>query len=808
MTPRTQLAVVAALATALTASSLSAVYVDGGWHWPVLGSIIAALIGAEVGSRIGARLLLPAFWRATGGVAGVLMFACAKYAPHESWLGFGPTPGAITRLRELTSQAFDDIHSLAAPVPTHEGLILVTMVGVGLVAVVVDLLSVRAALTGLPLLALYSVPEWLSPHGTGALPFLAAAAGYLVLLVREGRERTTRWGRTINSPADSPIAGSEPSAAGAISQVGRRIGVAALGAALVVPPLLPGLDHAHLLGFGSGPGNGKHGPVITYNPIARIAGLLNESTPVPQLRYSVSRGPATGGLYLKWTTLDRFDSLGWSQSDLNPAGQANATLPEPDVQQFQVTAQSVTTQVHVDDALGLKWLPVPPDTTSVTGLSDQWVYDAPSRTIFSPHSNTRDLTYSATSLAPTPSASSLLASEAVSRTTVSGTIAHYLDMPRGMSPEVRRTAIDLTKRYKTPYQKALALQDFFTTSGGFVYDTNAQAGNSTDLLANFVLHTKRGFCEQFAAAMGIMARMVGIPSRVAVGFTPGIPDGNGNERLVTTADAHAWPELYFENVGWLRFEPTPRDDGRATPPAYATKTPDEVKVNTARDTGSSPPTTRDRTGSSARSKLPPNIDFNGDPLRRLPVAPLQQQHHISARTLAVIALVAALLVLLAAVPIGRVAGRRRRHARANDPVSAAHAAWDDVVTDGEDLGFMTSASDSPRAAARRLVTQAGLGGDAAAALGRLARVEERARYAKALPDAGDVVTDARTVSAALRAAATPWGRTRALLLPPSTVHAMTSAVGGWIDSAFDVVDRWSNRAGAAMRRALPGSSRV
>ena len=126
---------------------------------------------------------------------------------------------------------------------------------------------------------------------------------------------------------------------------------------------------------------------------------------------------------------------------------------------------------------------------------------------------------------------------------------------------------------KTAFQDAVALQDWLSAGGGFRYTLNAPTVISESGLANFLDHTKRGYCQQFSFAMAALARLLGIPARVAIGFTSGTPVA-GNQWVVTTHDAHAWPELYFQGFGWLRFEPTPRGLGarrRARRPPRCTR---------------------------------------------------------------------------------------------------------------------------------------------------------------------------------------------------------------------------------------------
>ena len=124
---------------------------------------------------------------------------------------------------------------------------------------------------------------------------------------------------------------------------------------------------------------------------------------------------------------------------------------------------------------------------------------------------------------------------------------------------------------KTPFQEAVALQDWLA-AGSFTYTLKAPSVVSAAGLAQFLEVTKKGYCQQFSYAMAVLARLLGIPSRVAYGFTAGAPTAT-RTYTVTTHDAHAWPELFFQGYGWLRFEPTPSGpagQGTAFAPSYST----------------------------------------------------------------------------------------------------------------------------------------------------------------------------------------------------------------------------------------------
>ena len=109
----------------------------------------------------------------------------------------------------------------------------------------------------------------------------------------------------------------------------------------------------------------------------------------------------------------------------------------------------------------------------------------------------------------------------------------------------------------TPYDKALLLQDYFRDPTKFTYDLNVGPGHSNRALETFLFGGGRGY-RSSSQARSRPWRSVGLPARVAVGFTPGIRDPNDpNLYRVRGIHAHAWPEVYLGQYGWVPFEPTP-----------------------------------------------------------------------------------------------------------------------------------------------------------------------------------------------------------------------------------------------------------
>jgi hypothetical protein len=306
--------------------------------------------------------------------------------------------------------------------------------------------------------------------------------------------------------------------------------------------------------------------------------------------------------------------------------------------------------------------------------------------------------------------------------------------------------------------------------------------NGISGLIDFLYHERAGYCQQFAFAMAALARLVGIPARIAVGYTAGTSMGKGVWN-VTTADAHAWPELYFRGMGWLRFEPTPGGDlgqGTATVPQYGGGAPPGY--------GKQPTTIPGiRTGNGASKGVRdsahlrrPEDDAGG------PVASPVRGHSIIPLIMLIVAIILGLGLIAPAVARRLIRHRRLRMA---DDAELAHAAWRELRDDLADYGLTCRANESPRAVASRIATTLRLDPSTAEALARIARAEERARYATAPLPSTTLAADSAAIRRALAREAQWTGRWRARLVPtsmltpirPALQHALD--VFGWMDAA-------------------------
>jgi len=167
-----------------------------------------------------------------------------------------------------------------------------------------------------------------------------------------------------------------------------------------------------------------------------------------------------------------------------------------------------------------------------------------------------------------------------------------------MDPGIRSLANSRVRGLATDFEKALALEAYFRDSGAFRYSTEVAAGHAATDLADWLLdpaspnyHT--GYCEQFATALAVMARLVDLPSRVVLGFTPGWLHTDGRV-VVSDRNAHAWVEIWMPTQGWVRFDPTPRGDG--VNPATSDRLPFDIAeyldievTSSTFPTGSNPP---------------------------------------------------------------------------------------------------------------------------------------------------------------------------------------------------------------------------
>lgn len=371
----------------------------------------------------------------------------------------------------------------------------------------------------------------------------------------------------------------------------------------------------------------------------------------------------------------------------------------------------------------------------------------------------------------------------------------YTQVPGSLPKVVKETAEQVTKGATDNYERAVKLQNFFALDGRFTYDTSVTSGTGSAAIGRF-LKAKRGFCVHFSFTMAAMARTLGIPARVAVGFTPGTGQSDGS-MSVGLRDAHAWPELYFEGIGWTRFEPTPT---RGSTPEYTL--PD------APAGGSANPSRPQASASAAPSAAPSASDSCPPQLRRqgecgsstAPGAAAPQDPGTPVGTVVRVVLAALLVLALLLLPLFwrvRVRKRRLNWSAGRTPADATArtlAAWQEITDTAWDHGIGPDDSLTPRKAAARVVRLGRLDPDEAAAVHRVAGAVEQVLYAPQPRAATGLAEDVETVRDGVRASADRFARIRAVVAPRSAVRVIWAASESW--SAL--IGRW-----AARWRGLP-----
>ena len=816
-----RLTLATAAGTALASTSLYVLFDSPQWFWAGLGAItVVAAIGLATQRRP-----LPVIVSLAASLAGVLIYLNVVFAAARSWMLVVPTPSSLSYLWQLSLQGMADADRFSPPVPPTPGLLLLSTAGIALAALATDTLAVRlrsSAVAGLPLLALFIVPTTTPATRNGfgtTVVFCAGTAGYLLILAADGRERLRLWGRTVGlwrsdglirsgSPgtgtpgtARAPGTGTPGTArapdARSLTMAGRRVGAASIVVALCVPLFVPSLRvnrvfPAHVNIFGSagtalGAGNGTAVP----NPLAAMTQDLKEGQASTVLTYRTADSVPQ---YLQMYVLGDLSTTQWSMGGgAGPTASVAGKLPSPqgltDADRSSVTTHVTIRPGTASSTSGISFLPVPYPATRIS-VPGHWVEDVGTAMVLGFGTSLSGLSYTVTSDEISPTVAQLDKAPAPPAAIAD----QYLNVPAAFRP-LAALARKVTASAATPYGKAIALQQWFTQRGGFRYSLNATEPANASGLSHFLTVSKRGYCQQFAFAMAVLARLLGIPSRVAVGFTSGTPTGIGTW-TVRTSDAHAWPELYFQGAGWLRFEPTPAGSGgqgTAVPPGYSV--PQAAGGGTSQASGTLPGqantgSTGSNGGSSSLNPQARGLTGNGSGSTGVTAS----SSGFPAEPVGIGVLAVAAAAALA--PWASRSLRRRSRLRRTGDAERAHAAWHEVLDDLADYRVRRRPSESPRATAQRIAAECGLPPGAAAALRRVALAEERASYAGTPSTVPPTRADLDLVRCGLAASVDSRARWRARLFPTSALgpaSAGAAQLAGAAGRAQSVVWRRSAR---------------
>ncbi|TNM63243.1 transglutaminase domain-containing protein [Streptomyces sp. NP160] len=749
-----RLRLAAAVAVLATAAGLHLVVQGAAWYVQV---VLAVAVVSATGAAASA-LRLPSWAGALAQPVALLVVLCVLFVPGQAVLGLLPGPEALRALWALVLEGREVVQGQAAPVTGEPGLRLLVTAGAGAVAVVVDVVAVvlrSPALTGPVLLAVHAVAVVFAPGGVSWGWFALAVAGWLLLVAADAGSRAAAWGRRVQQrrPA-SGAAGSRGSRGSGVGLAGVAGAVAVVAVALVasvaVPPLVPGTTSVVLVG-GNGQGIGG-AAANSVNPLLDLRSDLESQGTAEVLSYRTS---AVTPSPLRIVTVDDFTGEVWRPTTIDPAQTRALRDGMPAVPGLaEDTPRTDVTYRFTVEALRQQWLPTPYPATGVQ-VDGDWVVDTSTLNI---RAQGRTVTqqgqrYDVTQAAVDPTPEQLRdAPDAPA-----DVAERYTALPQDLPAQLRQTALDVVGGETNKFLQASELQDWFRSTGGFTYSLDAPEPRTANALVDF-LDDKTGYCVHYASAMAVMARTLGIPARVAVGFLPGAALGDGSWQ-VTLQDAHAWPELYFEGAGWVRFEPTP-GARTGTAPSW-TQAPVAPLTPTAPVDGSSA-TAAPSSSSTTASAAPTTTSA---------VAGEQEQAQVPWSGLLVV--LALVLGVLAAPLASRSLVRRRRWSRAGTDAARAEAAWADLVEQIGDLGVALPPSQTPRQVGARL--EAGLrhedGPSAQApAVARLVGAVEGARYgAGGSSGSTALAEDVREVVGAVVAQRPGSATWRWRLLPPSGV---------------------------------------
>lgn len=683
-----------------------------------------------------------------------------------------PSSGMLSEARTAVGDAIDSAQAFAAPIPATEAPIDPLLVLCGLACLLlVDFLACslhRVPLAGLPLLTIYTIPVSLVEAPISWWVFVGTAAGFLAMLFLQEAEHISRWGRPIAEDRET----GDPIALGAGAHAVRRtaggIGGAATALALVLPLAVPTVG-LQLFDFGPGRGNGDD--IRVDNPVANLVRDLQRGVDTDLVQVTTT-DPAPA--YLRLLALTNFTDAEWTPGDRDvPTGnRADGLIPPPSGVDAEVSRTEIPYDVTVLPEFESRWLPTQYPVSNVQAEGD-WRFDDSTTDFLAVPDDltTADLQYSMSALELELSAERLR-----NAAPSSGKVEElFTDYPADIPRIVRELAASVTQGKTTRFEKAVALQEWFRTDGGFTYSLRTAAeGNGADALVTFLSEGpggRTGYCEQFASAMALMARVIGIPSRVAIGFLAPKKVGPSTW-MYSSHDMHAWPELYFQGSGWVRFEPTPAGRAADVPTYTVDGLPDDREPTDPAQSQSAtiaPPQTA-RPTQSADAAGEETGDETGD--AGVSWGPILG-------VTGTVGLLGGVLLLPSLVRRRRRAGRLA--------TGAPEEIWDELRDTALDLGVPWAPGRSPRQTRDVLTDYLGepvgahtverpprgshLSPQSEAALGRVVTHLERLRYSRspAASDRSALRADAETVIASLTGGSTRSARRRATWWPRSVL---------------------------------------
>lgn len=727
-----------AILAVATSLAFGRVFAGHSSTWRLMGVAAASAVIASALERrslvlatvVSAALLLVAI--------GLLVF------PKTTWYGL-PTLETLRHAVDASRLVGQQARLQVAPTAPLRPLFLAAIVAIWATVFSSHALAFRARsplLALLPPLTLLAFADTVLEELIKPAYGLAFLGGALALVFADSLRRVQAWG---------PVwvgSGSRARRFAIAGRGARRVAVAAVATAALAPILVPGFGSKAIIDISSTSSQDR----VRIDPLVSIKASLTRPDPVEVFQVR-SSAPS----YWRMLSLPSFDGVTWRPDNtvqgaaitpetiLDPGPPGSAIAPpagQPIEQVFQVSSD-----------LDLPWLPVayPPRQIEVPGSSVR--FEPETGTVLLDSNLDAGAVYRATSYAVQPTPEQLAA-------TVFPTPAQnsrYTALPADTPSGIREIAERWTAGATNDYERILAIQDRLTDTSVFTYDINVPARDDSYTLVDFLTVTKTGFCQQFASAMAIMLRTLGLPTRVAVGFTAGTYDPDTGTWRVTTDEAHSWVEVLFPSYGWLAFEPTP---GRQNPVASGYQHPEAAcpsGVPSCGSTGAAGATGGATGAAGAPGGLPQQLrNLIDRPSVRAgsrsgPLPGANAAGELAGRwPIGTVALLLLGMILLAAIAIPSIRALRRRVRRlraGSEPRALILASYDVFADRAADLGHARAAGETLDEYRRRL--RAG-GATTDGHLDRLTSIAVRAAYSPDDPTRSDVREASDAASTALR----------------------------------------------------------
>jgi transglutaminase-like putative cysteine protease len=643
-----------------------------GVAWWISGVLVAAVL---VGTMLAVRRRAPGV-RFVALVAALVVCSCAAaVVGGVQPLGWLDKDGAL-------GETLAAIRLNPAPLPQSDAIRLIVTVAIGWVAGVSLFLAAvapTAALAAAPALVILIVPGIVT--GVPAAPGLviATAIAFLALLWLSVR----------------PVQRALPAAV---------VGAIGLVVAVGLPAIVP-LNASWL----SGVTGAIQSPVQPGRPgtLLNLGKDLRQPNELEVFRYRSSDGQPE---YLKLADLDEFGTGDWvpTTTDASKSDTADQQQWAVGVNPRLSTRGDVTVRIT---GLSSNYLPVPSGAVSIESRStnldlSQWRWMGESSTVRStgpatPRGSTYEVygasTWSGEYLDAIAASGLLGRADGRGYATPSANqLRTDRALPKDLPKSIASTAQRVAGSAGSDYQEARALEQWFR-SDLFTYSETAPVeqgydGDSMDVVAKF-LQVREGYCVHFSSAMAVMARTLGIPSRIAVGYRAGATQADG-EYTVSNRQLHSWPELYIKGAGWVAFEPTPDSDQAAQSSTEATSTPSAAAPETPLPApGQSAPAESSATPTPSASAAPGAVGSTGDGNGPLGLA---------------VGIVLA-LALLVSPAVVRAVRRRSRLGAIRSGRAPAVNAWREVLDDVADHGYAPGLAPPGDAAAAARTARAVLG---------------------------------------------------------------------------------------------------